>query len=445
MSRLWFRTRCQSPLRVGLPNSLHRCGLKPYHGRPETVKDSFDACLVLGRTDGVAIMNKWVRRALGLAVVAAGAFAIRVLAPEDRASWWWASYAAVILLLVAVSLARRNNAQTAKGARAIGSVLLVAPFMLIALLIPKAFDLAKETPGTCDSMPVSPTTEDLKGATLTFNTLKIRDPAATKISLGNSMGSAKVPIMLDVQSAQPVPPNQPPTQTPVPKSIKLDEVSLLRRGTDPDVGVAVKAGAEFTSSVAGRVWICVVRASGASGTPGAFGLDPGEYSGSVTIVDPRLPTTTIPFTFTVAYPNWAVVAMSLCITVAAGGAFIAIARKEPVGEGQVGFKEVASFLGTWAGFVAFFVGAGAAVVAYVSTYLNNNAWGAATVEWLSMVAAMFTAFVASATAFRFARVLSDTPAGSAGGSGTAGSGTAGSGTAGSGTAGSGTAGSRVAG
>ena len=359
--------------------------------------------------------------AVGLVAVV-GAVAMWKMAPPDVAPWWWAGYAAILLLAGAVLLARRKQttANAAKEARAIGALALALPLAFIALLVPKALDLGNESPGTCEGIPAQPTDEALAKQVLISDALKIKDPAATKISLGNSMGPAKIPILLEIQPNEAANPG-----VAKPEGIQV-HVDLLRRGSDPDVSVAAKAWAKFTNHTAAELWICVARQSeeqkddGKSGSSTetktsssepTFKLDPGEYSGSVTFVDPRLPSTTIPFTVAVAFPIWPVVAMVLCLVITAGGVFISVARNDPKGSGHAGFRVVATFLGTWAGLVALIVGGGAALVAYASTYLNNNSWGAATLDWVSLAGAMFTAFVAAATAFRFARVLEDTAGG----------------------------------
>lgn len=296
-----------------------------------------------------------------------------------------------------------------KTAMILGSALLAAPIVFAAILLVPALGIINAEPGGCSqSADVNPT-----GKTNVSSTLKIKDPATTKISVGNGAGPAIAPIILELgppdtaNSTAPAGADKAAAAPKIGDPIKV-HVDFLRRGTDSDVVVAADAHAEFTSPTTATVTICVARKSAKADSNPHWVMDPGEYSGAVTVVDPRLPVTTIPFTVALAYANWPFVLMCWCVIVSVGGVYIALIRQESE-QASAGFKPLVTFLGTWLGVASFITGAAAALLVFSSAYLSSETWGAATSEWLTLVGAMFTALVTSATAFRFARVLPASP------------------------------------
>lgn len=265
-----------------------------------------------------------------------------------------------IVLLVAATWALKEVAEhepQGRLERILGCGVLVLPFA--AAIVLSSYALHQPPPGRCTTTAsVSPRTAPTDRSTLT-DTLRIRDVASTKISLGSSPGPANAGIILEIE---------PQDSALVRKSIEQSKdvavgTDFLRRGDNPDVSVAVSTHAAFTSPTTVTVYVCIERASFAptaevgtlsdnaathstattmalrSSTPATegapqqaaetFTLDPGEYSGSVTITDPRLPTTTIPFTLTLSHQNWALVLMAWCMTVFVGSLYVAVIRKDP--------------------------------------------------------------------------------------------------------------------
>ncbi|GAA2742760.1 hypothetical protein GCM10009868_13970 [Terrabacter aerolatus] len=287
----------------------------------------------------------------------------------------------------------------------------------VVLAVPVAFalylgSLSTTMPGagTCT---VDATTPGVPagGPAIATKSLKIKDPAATRISLGSDKGPANAAIVLEMDPQKTLP---SPRQVPV-------GVDSLRRGDNPDVSVAVSTHAAFTTSSNLTVWICIER-----GRAGSFALDPGEYAGSVTVVDPRLPATTIPFSITLSYTNWPVVLICWSLVVLVGAGYVFVIRNEPasptstVDRAPLSIAEVAWFMTSPLGLASAVTGGAAALGVYASSYLGSATWGASTSDWLTLTGAMFGAFVTASTAFRFANVVSNPPPSGSGGTGATG-------------------------
>jgi hypothetical protein len=79
----------------------------------------------------------------------------------------------------------------------------------------------------------------------------------------------------------------------------------------------------------------------------AFNIDPGEYTGTVLLTDPRLPTTTVPFTVDVAYRNEFMVLLLWLAVVPVGAAYLMVIRRPPgVSADDISRKELNDFIKT---------------------------------------------------------------------------------------------------
>lgn len=319
---------------------------------------------------------------------------------------------AVAALLLGLALSARGSAPQARpptsrctGRRNWGFFVLAIPVSFSLYLA--ALSTAMPDPGTCSVNAGTPAIPAGSPA-ISTKSLKIKDPAATRISLGSDKGPANAAIVLEMDPQKTLP---TPRQVPV-------SVDSLRRGDNPDVSVAVSTHAGFTTSSNLTVWICIERAR-----PGSFALDPGEYAGSVTVVDPRLPATTIPFSITLSYTNWPVVLICWSLVVLVGAGYVFVIRNEPtsastpspIDRAPLSIAEVARFMSSPLGLASGVTGGAAALGVYASSYLGSATWGASTSDWLTLTGAMFGAFVTASTAFRFANVVSNPPPTSTGG------------------------------
>jgi hypothetical protein len=300
----------------------------------------------------------------------------------------WFIGGAIALLLVALAFGRTLGADSSFGAG-----IFVAPFCVALVVWGLALNVPD--PGACQTGEqrgrfVPPT------SALLSQELKLRDARDTQIALGNSPGPARTTIGLDTGAL---------TGAPGDSRVALS-IDSFRRGDNPQVIAAVHAYADFTAAQRITVFVCVER--GSDTQPSSFSLDPGIYTGVLSITDPRLPTTAVPFTVTLAYPNQFWPLLPWCAVLLVGAAYLAVIRRTRSGDEEdreLGFKSIVDFLGEPLGIAATIAGGGAAIGVYVSSCLANPTWATSTSDWLSLTAGMFGAFVAAGTAFRFANSL----------------------------------------
>ena len=226
-------------------------------------------------------------------------------------------------------------------------------------------------------------------------TLKVRDDTQTRIALGSDPGPARGEITLEIDPQAAMPANR---QVAV-------MVDSFRRGSDPDVAQAVNAKAAFTSPSRVSVALCVQRSGSVDGLP--YRVDPGQYTASVTVIDGRLPVTTIPVTVTLSYANPWLVFLLWVWLVPVGAAYLLVIRRADAEHdpANLGITGLLHYLSSPIGMVSTIAGAAAALAVYIASYVNSPTWGSSAADWTNLVAAMFGAFVASATTFRFAKSL----------------------------------------
>lgn len=126
---------------------------------------------------------------------------------------------------------------------------------------------------------------------------------------------------------------------------------------------------------------------------------PGRYEGSVTIVDPQVAPTDVPFVVTMAYPNAALVALLTVVAVAIAAMYSWRVHSDDGGAADAAIDLYCFFawLRTWTGLLAVATGSIAAYVAYSATYLSNAVWGTSVTQFTAIVGAVFTAFVTAST------------------------------------------------
>lgn len=198
--------------------------------------------------------------------------------------------------------------------------------------------------------------------------------------------------------------------------VREDGASL--RQSDDAEGPLVTARA-FSRRGTVVVELCVDRDGIALGHP-------GRYEGSVTVVDPAVVATDVPFVVTMAYPNAALVALLTVAAVAVAAVYswrLRIQRDDD--DDRIDFGCFFDWLGTWTGVLAVASGSVAAYVAYAATYLSNVVWGTSVTQYTAILGAVFTAFVTAATTIiagsqmRGSQGGRDGAPGAAGGRGTA--------------------------
>ena len=255
----------------------------------------------------------------------------------------------------------------------------------------------------------SPTEHQLSAAASTVptppvntnsKTFELVDDKQTQIDLGRDNNPARTAIAFRTD----------PTPAPDPKysAVRL-AVQSLRRGENGDVRAAASAYGVFTSAQQVVVFLCVERQGQATEWNGSFELDPGTYKGVISLSDPRFPTTTVPFTINLAFPNQWDILMPLGGIILLGALYLMVLRRPPgVADERVGLRDLDAFLRKPSAVASVIAGTVAAGGVYLTTYYTNDSWGAG-IDFYLLVAAMFSAFIAAGTAFRFISNLDMSP------------------------------------
>jgi hypothetical protein len=255
----------------------------------------------------------------------------------------------------------------------------------------------------------SPTEHQLSAAASTVatppdstnsKTFELVDDKQTQIDLGRDNNPARTAIAFRTDT----------TPNPDPKfpAVRL-AVQSLRRGENGDVRAAATAYGVFTSAQQVVVFLCVERQGQAAEWDGSFELDPGTYKGVISLLDPRFPTTTVPFTVNLAFPNQWDILMPIGGVILLGALYLMVLRRPPgVADERVGLRDLDAFLRKPSGVASVIAGTVAASGVYLTTYYTNDSWGAG-IDFYLLVAAMFSAFISAGTAFRFISNLDMSP------------------------------------
>jgi hypothetical protein len=119
--------------------------------------------------------------------------------------------------------------------------------------------------------------------------------------------------------------------------------------------------------------------------------DPGTYQGVLSIIDARVARVDVPFTITLAYPGWPLVADLGILTVLAALGWVWLLTRSPAN------PSFGAWLLRGQGAVACGLGLAAAAAAFASVYLKSATWALDPLQIGGLVAAVFSAFVAAAS------------------------------------------------
>lgn len=228
-------------------------------------------------------------------------------------------------------------------------------------------------------------------------TLQVTDVKETQIALGRALAPARTVIGLKTDAM--------PENTTIDGPIGV-RVQSFRKGGGGDVSKAVLAWGTFTSRQTAEVSLCIERQGPGDDNRYAFYLEPGQFTGAVSVLDDRLPATTIPFTVELAYADPYGPLVPIGALIFAGSLYLMVLRRPPGDGGKLlGMDDLNDLLRSPSGLAAVVTGAAAALGVYLSTYLSSNTWGSSGSDFFLLVGSMFTAFVSAATAFRFASNL----------------------------------------
>ncbi len=222
--------------------------------------------------------------------------------------------------------------------------------------------------------------------------LALKPGQSSTLALGRSLGHKGRQLDFELQGGKNV----------------LSQGSLLAvdfdpfvRSDDTDLNRAnYSARAEFLDGRV-RLRICLARTgrtSPSDGGPRVSTADAGTYEGTVSIVDPRVARTDVPFTFTVAYPYWPRVLAIVVVTEIAALCWTWVLRREDSANPKAVFShEFWSWLGSGVGIASAGVAAVAGVGAVIAIYVNSDTWALDVAGLVALVTGVFGAFVTAAT------------------------------------------------
>ena len=125
---------------------------------------------------------------------------------------------------------------------------------------------------------------------------------------------------------------------------------------------------------------------------------PGTYSGTVSIVDPRVERVDIPLTVTMSYPIWQLplVVLLLMLPVAIVNLWL-IKGSFSGGTTWVTLGGFRNYVFSRNGILAIGAGIAASVLAWSATYLDSPTWGTTFTDAITLFGAAFAAFTTAAT------------------------------------------------
>jgi hypothetical protein len=129
---------------------------------------------------------------------------------------------------------------------------------------------------------------------------------------------------------------------------------------------------------------------------GAGFAAPGSYQGTISIVDPRVSPVSIPVTVTLDWPIWQWV-MELLVAAAVAGTWYVWVLQAPKNSAGAPVS-LLDFCSNKLGILSIGAGIVAAFGVYSATYLNSVTWGSSSGQVFALFGAMFSAFLAGATA-----------------------------------------------
>ncbi|HEY7875141.1 MAG TPA: hypothetical protein VIG64_08470 [Actinomycetota bacterium] len=250
---------------------------------------------------------------------------------------------------------------------------------------------ARPSPCT-DQQPHRELTEEVEEPA----TLNMRKGQMTVISFGRDLDTKRLTVPLEVVSGELADRTNP----------LMRVIAEFQRSGEDDGAQLSPKRIFVTAKGRGnlvRVRVCVERGDLVSGSGGEAvpAPDPGTYEGSVSFVDKRVEPFTLPLTIKLAYPRWPNVALLLYGVILAGSFYVWVLRRESTDEVVLsanGFREFFRWCAKWNGLFAVVGGSAAAITAFGATYLSSPDWGSGVMQALSLIGAMFTAFVTAASA-----------------------------------------------
>jgi hypothetical protein len=232
-----------------------------------------------------------------------------------------------------------------------------------------------------------------------------------------TMGRAKEVRSLDVDYALASNGNQPLVvdDASLPVFLRV-ELSQFTRADGSDLDERkVWASARRVAADRVRVSLCVDRRDlstreGSPGQPGELGL-PGQYSGVISIIDPRLPRTDLPLVITLSYPHpWFVFAFVLLASLA--GLVVAwLVHTKVADDSDINPRDLARWIATTTGTLSLAAGVFMAIQSFRFSYLTKETWGEDLFgDLMALVVASFSAFVGATASLKVVGLAARLPA-----------------------------------
>jgi hypothetical protein len=157
-----------------------------------------------------------------------------------------------------------------------------------------------------------------------------------------------------------------------------------------------------------RLYICVARigrplANGDSANADGPVADAGTYTGTVTIIDPRVARTDVPFTFTLAYPYWPRVLLIALVTLVVALCWTWVLERPSDSADSVFTGGFRAWLRSGAGVASVGVATVAGIGALIAIYFKSATWALDVAGVVALITGMFGAFVTGATVQRVAK------------------------------------------
>jgi hypothetical protein len=138
--------------------------------------------------------------------------------------------------------------------------------------------------------------------------------------------------------------------------------------------------------------------------------NPGTYTGSVAITDPRLASeVSVPMTVTMQYIHGTILLWLVFFALVPGTWLLWITNRKKADDAPVLSRDWWDWFKTTSGLIAAVTGTVAAVSVYIATYLKDPTWGSSPYQAITLYGAMFSAFVATSGIAHAGTARTETP------------------------------------
>jgi len=239
--------------------------------------------------------------------------------------------------------------------------------------------LSEVPQGGCGATP-PPGPATARSQTSGTAAMKLREGQTTRVAFGRSVSAKVVTVYLDLTG-----------NVATPGTALLTRIDTFRRPDDGQLRTDLIVPKAVVTGRTVILTVCFGRVHDHLG-------DPGTYTGSITIDDPRLTTAaTVPFTVTMQYLHESVLLWLLLLAMLPGTwvLWVVHTSRKPA-QRAVDPREMGRWLMSVEGVVSVAAGGVAATSVFIGTYLRDPTWGSSALQPITLYGAMFSAFVTTA-------------------------------------------------